>query len=375
MVAGEASGDQHGAELIRFISSSVSNLEIYGIGGQRMLAQGLRPYYMLDSLQVHGLVEVLRHLPRLYQILWNLVDSIREEKPDALLLVDYPGFNLKLAKKAKSMGIPVMMYNSPQVWAWRKGRLKQIIQCIDKLVVLFPFELELYENTRVEANFWGHPLVKKHHLEETVLRFRKTILTAPENKVVTLAPGSRPSEIRQHLPVILEAVRRGKFQNIDFVLPLADSLDFQEISEQLKELPIKILHGKFEECIEASDAAIIASGTASLQAGLAIVPYVLIYRVSPISFWIAKKLALVPFLGILNLLAKKEVVKELLQDDFTPENLIHELRNILDDEVANQRIRNEMGRVREMLGDPGAYQRAAEDYLQYIVKISGLETS
>jgi len=144
MVAGEASGDQHGAELIRFLRASVSNLEIYGIGGQRMLAQGLRPYYMLDSLQVHGLVEVLRHLPRLYQILWNLADSIREEKPDALLLVDYPGFNLKLAKKAKSMGIPVMMYNSPQVWAWRKGRLKQIIQCIDKLVVLFPFELELY---------------------------------------------------------------------------------------------------------------------------------------------------------------------------------------------------------------------------------------
>ncbi len=137
----------------------------------------------------------------------------------------------------------------------------------------------------------------------------------------------------------------------------------------MKELPIKILHGKFEECIEASDAAIVASGTASLQAGLAIVPYVLIYRVSPISFWIAQKLALVPFLGILNLLAKKkQVVKELLQDDFTPENLINELRNILDNEETNQRIRNEMGRVREMLGDPGAYQRAAEDYLKYILE-------
>ena len=375
MVAGEASGDQHGAELIRFIRPSVSNLEIYGVGGERMLAQGLRPYYMLDSLQVHGLVEVLRHLPRLYQILWNLVDSIREEKPHALLLVDYPGFNLKLAKKAKSMGIPVMMFNSPQVWAWRKGRLNQICDCIDKLVVLFPFELELYENTNVEANFWGNPLVKKRQSEETVLRFRETILTASENKVVTLAPGSRPSEMYQHLPIILEAVKREEFQNIDFVLPLADGLDFQEVSVQLRELPIKIMQGKFEECIEASDAAIVASGTASLQAGLAIVPYVLIYKVSPISFWIAKKLALVPFLGILNLLAKKQVVKELLQDDFTAENLIKELRNILYDEAANQTIKNEMGRVREMLGVPGAYQRAADDYLKYIVKISGTETS
>ena len=375
MVAGEASGDQHGAELIRFLRPSVSNLEIYGVGGQKMLAQGLRPYYMLDSLQVHGFVEVLRHLPRLYQILWNLVDSIREEKPDALLLVDYPGFNLKLAKKAKSMGIPVMMFNSPQVWAWRKGRLKQICDCIDKLVVLFPFELELYENTSVEANFWGHPLVKKRQPEETVLRFRETILTASENKVVTLAPGSRPSEMHQHLPIILEVVRREEFQNIDFVLPLADGLDFQEINGQLRELPIKIMQGKFEECIGASDAAIVASGTASLQAGLAIVPYVLIYRVSPISFWIAKKLALVPYLGILNLLAKKQVVKELLQDDFTPENLINELRHILDDEAANQTIKNEMGRVREMLGAPGAYKRAADDYLKYIVRISGPETS
>ena len=307
--------------------------------------------------------------------MWNLAESIREEKPDALLLIDYPGFNLKLAKKAKSLGIPVMMFNSPQVWAWRKGRLKQIISCIDKLVVLFPFELELYENTRVEANFWGHPLVKENHSEETVQKFRATILTAPENKVVTLAPGSRPSEIHQHLPVILEVVRRGDFQNIDFVLPLADGLDYQAVVDQIGGLPIKVMQGEFEECIAASDAAIVASGTASLQAGLAIVPYVLIYRVSPISFWIAQKLALVPFLGILNLLAKKQVVKELLQDDFTPENLVRELRNILENEEANQRIRNEMRRVREILGQPGAYQRAADDYLKYIFRISGPETS
>ena len=170
-------------------------------------------------------------------------------------------------------------------------------------------------------------------------------------------------------------VGRGVFQNIDFVLPLADGLDYQAVVDQIGGLPIKVMQGEFEECIAASDAAIVASGTASLQAGLAIVPYVLIYRVSPISFWIAQKLALVPFLGILNLLAKKQVVKELLQDDFTPENLINELRNILDNAETNQRIRNEMRRVREILGQPGAYQRAADDYLKYIFRISGPETS
>ena len=163
--------------------------------------------------------------------------------------------------------------------------------------------------TPCRSKFWGHPLVKENHSEETVQRFRETILTAPENKVVTLAPGSRPSEIHQHLPVILEVVGRGVFQNIDFILPLADGLDYQAVVDQIGELPIKVMQGEFEECIAASDAAIVASGTASLQAGLAIVPYVLIYRVSPISFWIAQKLALVPFLGILNLLAKKQVVK------------------------------------------------------------------
>jgi lipid-A-disaccharide synthase len=309
---------------------------------------------------------VLRHLPRLYKILWNLVDSIREEKPDALLLIDYPGFNLKLAKKAKSHGVPVMMFNGPQIWAWRKKRLQQVIECIDKLVVLFPFELELYANTRVEVNFFGHPLVKEPQTLTDLQIFRDTLLTDPGNKLVTLAPGSRPSEIRQHLPVILETVKQGEFKNVEFVLPLADGLNFQTVEIQLSGLPIRVIKGQFEQCIEASDAAIVASGTASLQAGLAIVPYVLIYRVSPISFWIAKRLALVPFLGILNLLAKKQVVKELLQNDFTPENLIRELKSILENDSSNEIIKNEMRKVRGLLGDSGAYARASEGYLSYL---------
>ena len=366
VVAGEASGDQHGGALVAQLRRQLPDLELYGIGGMHLLQQGLRPYYMLDALQVHGLVEVVRHLPRLYQILWHLVDSIEQEKPDALLLVDYPGFNLKLAERAHKQGVPVLFYNSPQVWAWRKGRLKKVIAYVDKLVVLFPFELELYQGTRVEADFWGHPLLEQNLLEWDPTQFLQEHHLPLDGLKITLAPGSRPSELKQHLPILLEMVRQWRGPEAIFLLPLAPGLAVDAVVADIAELPIRLLPGKFEECLRSSQAAVVASGTASLQAGLAEIPFVLIYRVAPLSFWLAQRLTQVPFLGMVNILAKKEIIPEVLQDELTPERLNRELIDLLENTTRRHQIQQELRAVREMLGDPGAYERAASGYLSFL---------
>ena len=229
MVAGEASGDSHGANLINELRQIYADADIYGIGGTKMIQQGLRPYYTIDSLQVHGLIEVIRHLPRLYQILWNLRDSMDEEKPDVVILVDYPGFNLKLAAYAKKRNIPVVLFSSPQVWAWRRKRIYKIAKVVDKLIVLFPFEEAIYKEIGVDVSFVGHPQADKTVIDDRyLLEFRNQYHFEGETPLVTLAPGSRPSEVSRHLPVIIQALPliKEKIPNVQFILPIADTLDF-----------------------------------------------------------------------------------------------------------------------------------------------------
>jgi lipid-A-disaccharide synthase len=368
VVAGEASGDRHGAALLHHLQRQVPNLETYGIGGHLMLQQGLRPYHMLDALQVHGLVEVLRHLPRLYRILWNLRDSLDEEKPDAVLLVDYPGFNLKLAAYAKSRGIPVLFFNSPQVWAWRKGRIHKIAAIVDKLIVQFPFEEELYASTPVDAKFWGHPLLETLPDPSDVLAFRDALGIAREKRVVALGPGSRPSELERHLPVLLEAAAllNQQLPDLHFLLPIAHGLKLEEARQQAQGFPVQVVEGNFELCVHVATVAAVASGTATLQTGLAGVPFVLIYKVAPVSFWLAQQMAEVEHLGIVNILAKREIIPELLQNDLTPSNLAAHLSTLLTDPAVYSRTQDDLEQVRQMLGEPGAYARAAADYVAYL---------
>lgn len=364
LVAGEASGDAHGAGLLQELGRLDSSLEAFGVGGPQMLRAGLRPYFLMDELQVHGITEVVRHLPRLYGKLWRLRDALEEERPDAVLLIDYPGFNLKLARYARAAGVPVIFFNSPQVWAWRKGRLKTIRKVVDHMLVLFPFEVEVYEQVGVPVQWVGHPLLDQLLAEPEVQAFRKRYQLEGEERVLTIAPGSRPSEVERHLDILLQALpliaqEAGAFRCL---LPVAESLSPSDLQARIAQAPLPITlvaPGGFQAAIQASDAVIVASGTASLQAGLALTPNVIIYRVSPLTYHIAQALAQVPYIGLVNVLSGREVVPELLQDRFTPENVAREVILLLKDRGARERMLAALRQVREKLGEPGAYTRAA----------------
>ena len=216
MVAGEVSGDVHGEGLIRSLRQNHVDADLFGIGGKKMLREGFRPYFMLDTLQAHGLVELAGHLPRLYKTLWRMRDALEEENPDALILIDYPGFNLKLAAFASEKGIPVIFFNSPQIWAWRKGRLDTIKRVVDKMIVLFPFEKKIYQQAGVDVSWGGHPLLDDIVQESDSAEFRKNSGLRTDLPLLTIAPGSRPSEMRKHLPTILEALSEIEKKLVNF---------------------------------------------------------------------------------------------------------------------------------------------------------------
>jgi lipid-A-disaccharide synthase len=363
MVAGEVSGDVHGAGLIRCLGQNNENIDFFGIGGLKMLRENFRPYFMLDTLQTHGLVEVIRHLPRLYQTLWRMRDALKEERPDALILIDYPGFNLKLAVYAKQLGIPVIFFNSPQIWAWRKGRLKTIRRVVDKMIVLFPFEEKIYQQASVDVSWVGHPLLDQINNENDSETFRKQYGLRNDIPLLAIAPGSRPSEVRRHLPTLLKALKQiqNKVGEINCILPVAESLNFKDVEKDVKlaKVPVTLIPEHFIESIQACDAAVVASGTASLQTGLALKPFAIVYRVAPLTFRIARYLANTKYIGLVNVLAEKEIVPELLQNDFTVSKVTETTVRLLQDKVYRDRMIDELKSIRGKLGESGAYDKAA----------------
>lgn len=363
MIAGEVSGDVHGAGLIRSLARNNENLDFYGIGGLNMLRENFRPYYMLDTLQAHGLVEVVSHLPRLYQTLWRMRDALEEERPDVLVLIDYPGFNLKLAAFAKEKGIPVIFFNSPQIWAWRKGRLKTIKRVVDKMIVLFPFEEKIYQQAGVDVSWVGHPLLDQRTNEKDNRAFLKQYGLKDDMPILAIAPGSRPSEMRKHLPTLLKSLPLIQEQvgEINCIIPVAESLDINEVNKIIEpsNVQITLIPEQFVETIQACDAALVASGTASLQTGLALKPFAIVYQVSQITFWIARYLANTRFIGLVNILAGKEIVPELLQNEFNSKKVAETGARLLQDKDYREKMIFELEKTSAMLGEPGAYEKAA----------------
>ena len=370
MVAGEVSGDVHGEGLIRSLRQNHADADLFGIGGKKMLREGFRPYFMLDTMQAHGFVELAGHLPRLYKTLWRMRDALEEECPDALVLIDYPGFNLKLAAYASEKGIPVIFFNSPQIWAWRKGRLDTIKRVVDKMIVLFPFEEKIYQQAGVDVSWVGHPLLDEIGQESDSAALRENCGLRADLPLLAIAPGSRPSEMRKHLPTMLEALpeiekKIGEFQCI---LPVAESLDFDEVRRKASSssVYVAVVPEQFLESVRASAAAVIASGTASLQTGLALKPFVIVYRVSPLTYMIARLLAETKYIGMVNVLADKEIVPELLQNEFTVSSITDHAVRLLQDHDYRGTMISELKKIGLKLGKPGAYKRAAkciEDFI------------
>lgn len=368
VVAGEASGDAHAARVIEAIQAREPTCFIEGVGGVRMQQAGVSLLHDHSELAVMGLVEVIKRYPAIKRIFNNVVQHLERQPPDLLVLVDYPGFNLKLAKKAHKMGIPVMYYISPKVWAWRAGRIKDIKRYVDHMAVLFPFEETLYQQHGVPVTCVGHPLVDAVKSDLNPSQAREKFGLPVNQRVIGLFPGSRRSEVDVLLPIMLAAAKRIQQRHFDFnlVLPLAPGLDPAVIEKHLQEtsLPVYVVKDDFYDVIKSCDAIVAASGTVTLEIALLGVPHLIVYKVSPLSYRILSRLVKIPYVGLCNIVTGKNIVAELLQDDVSAVHLDQKLAALVSHPQSRQSATQIQQEVRDALGPSGAAENTARLILE-----------
>jgi len=370
MVAGEASGDMYGGSLASALRSLDPAVVLFGVGGQRMREAGVETLVDNAGLAVVGLWEVISHFKFIRQAFKAMEKIIVNDPPNLLVLIDYPGFNIRLAQVAKRAGVPVVYYISPQIWAWRQSRIKTMAKTVDKMLVVFPFEESLYSEAGMDCSFVGHPLLdvsieSSADKVELAARFGLN----PHSPILGILPGSRKKELAFHLPVMLAAFEHlnTKIPNLQGVIPVADTLalqDFQPYVETRKN--IKLAAHDTGSVMALMDVAVVASGTATLQAALYKKPMVIIYKLSPITYFVGKRLIKVKNIGLVNLVAEREIVPELIQDKATPENISSMLFHYFDDEVYFRQIVAALENVKARLGGPGASVRAASEIMRFL---------
>lgn len=367
VVVGEASGDAHAARVVTALKQRAPDIKVSGIGGEKLRAAGMEINIDFSELAVMGLVEVLKRYRHLKNVFNQMVERLKTHRPDLLVLVDYPGFNLKMAKEAKKLGIPVAYYISPKVWAWRKGRVKTIQRVVDKMLVLFPFEVPIYEQAGVAVNCVGHPLVDAVKRTLTTIQAKEKLGLEKAHKVIGLFPGSRHSEVEMLLPLMIQAAERIKQQQLDIqvVVPLAPGLNKEVLAPILaaSRLPIQVVDSEFYDLTSACDAIVAASGTITLEIALLGVPHFICYRVSPVTYKILRCLVKIPYVGLCNIVTNKALITEILQDDVTVQRLEEELRDRLsrtDQQAVTEDIRQQ---VLAALGPSGGADNAAEQLL------------
>jgi len=366
VVAGEDSGDLHGAELLRELKARRPDVRVVGVGGPRMTPFLDRKLADVKDLAVVGFFEVIKHLPRLNRLFKQILVAAREEKVSGALLIDYPGFNLRLAKalRAQLPAVKLHQYVCPQVWAWKKGRIPDLGRTLDTLYCLFDFEPELFRGYPVDARFVGHPLVEVVKPEcDRAAFFRDTGLD-PARPLVALLPGSRKGEIQRLLPPMAELAARWRSERpeVQWVLPVAPTLDPAFVRSHLGGAPVTLVQERTYAARAHADAALVASGTATLETALLGTPFAIVYKLNALTYQVARHIVKVPYFGLANVVARREVAPELLQDEVNPGRLGRELRRLLDPAEAG-RIRAELAEVRGHLGEPGAAARVVDDLL------------
>jgi lipid-A-disaccharide synthase len=370
IVAGEASGDLHGSALVREALAIDPSLLFFGMGGPLMRGVGVDTLVDAREMAVVGLVEVIAHFPTIFRAFQKLKESLRSDPPDLLVLIDYPDFNLRLAGIARKAGVKVLYYISPQVWAWRVGRVKKIARLVDRMAVVFPFEVAFYEKEGVPVSFVGHPLVDSVRPSMSLDEARRSFGIDSSRRTIGLFPGSRTQEIRTHLPVIIESARilKNRFPELQFILPLASSLSRSDVDPFLSDcgLSVVVVEGKSYDVIQVCDAVITVSGTVTLEIALMAVPMVIIYKVSPLTYLIGKRLIRVDHIGICNIVANQRVVTELIQHEAEPERIAGEIEKILADPVCSADIRNNLRRVGERLGGGKCSSRVASILMEML---------
>jgi len=363
LVAGEVSGDLQGSHLVEAIQRIDPEIEFLGVGGEGLERVGMKLLYHSQFLSVVGITEVFAKLGSVFKALRALKRSLEKEKPDLVVLIDFPEFNLRLARIAHRRGIPVLYYISPQIWAWRPNRIKLIARLVKKMVVLFPFEVPLYEAAGVDVEWVGHPLLDV--VKPTLPREKAfdQFGLDPKRRTVGLLPGSRRHEIERLLPPLLAAAHllQKEIPDLQFVIPLAPGIPNTTLSFQIKSVsvPVKVVEGFTYDVMNLCDLLIAASGTATLEGAILGKPMIIIYRVSFLTYWVGRALIRVDHIGLVNLVAEKEIAPELIQKDVNPRRIADEAFRILKDPLLSQKMSESMGEVRQKLGEAGAVQRAA----------------
>lgn len=362
--AGEASGDTHGASVAKALLEKYPEAQLFGMGGDLMKQAGVDILYDIQQLGFIGIVEIVKHLPTFFKLRSFLKKAMLREKPDVLVCIDYPGFNMKLAKVAKELHIPVVYYIAPTIWAWNKGRGKDIAKTVTKVASIFPFEAEAYREFGVDVEFVGNPLVDIVHPTMSVEAALTHFGAETTSRNILLMPGSRKQEVEGLLPTMLAAAERlyENHQDLKFFLPRAHTIPREDIDRILQgySVPVTVTEGYNYDLMQICKACIAASGTATLETALMNVPTVLVYKVAPITYGLGKLLVKIDYIGLPNIMAKHRIIPELLQSEVTPENIERELVNIIDNDAVYTQMKADLSQVKVELGAPGAVQRVAD---------------
>ncbi len=372
-IAGEASGDLHGSQLVKSLLVRNPNISIYGIGGNSMAQAGMRLVFHSSDIAVMGIVEIIRHLKVFYNVFKWIKRSLDKDPPDLVVLIDFPDFNLRVAREVAKRGIPVVYYISPQVWAWRRKRIQHISKYVTHMLVIFPFEETMYRKHDVPATYVGHPLLDRidpHCRAEISDQVYKDFGLSPLYPVVGLFPGSRASEVRVLLPIFIQAAQalQRRFPRMQFILGEAPDLSEDIYENILKKVDLSVQRTRtgIEPTVSICDLAIVASGTATLELALFGLPMIVAYRVSPITFGFGRLLVRVPSIGMVNLVSQKNIVPELLQENLNKNNLYQLCCRFFTESIYYTSVKKELFNIKKMLGQTGASEKAAQIVLEVL---------
>ena len=366
LVAGERSGEIYGAELATALRARLGDVEFFGCGGEAMRGAGVATVVDAHAIAMVGITEVISGLPRVYRAFKTLLAEVDHRRPQLAVLIDFPDFNLRLAKKLRERNVPVVYYVSPQIWAWRRGRLRQLKERIDKMLCLFDFEEEIYQKAGIPVEHVGHPLVDTVRPQLSRQDFFARAGLDPQTTTVALLPGSRRKEVRLNLPPMLDAATRLSIsRKIQFVVPVAPTLELTWLDSLLAKghqgrAKVRAVANATYDALQYADVAVVASGTATVEATLSERPFMVVYRVSPLTWLMGKFLVDVPYYSMVNLLAGKALIRELIQDDFSAQRVASQVEYLLDHPEACERIVAGLRAVKARLGPGGATGHAAD---------------
>ncbi len=363
--AGEASGDLHAANLVKALHKIDDSIKVMGMGSDKLREAGADIIIDCADIAVVGIVEVLANYRKIKQALNTLADALRKNPPDLLILVDYQEFNFRLAKIAKEAGVKVLFYISPQVWAWRPHRVHTIGKLIDMMAVLFPFEEKFYQNANVPVTFVGHPLVDEARPDKTREESFAAYQLDNTKPVVGLFPGSRKGEIKRVLPVLLQAASllKNKHPDVQYILPVASTLNKSDIEADLsgfESLGIHVVKDRSYNIMQVCNSIMTASGTATLEIALMGIPSAIVYRIAPLSYFILKRMVTIDNIGLVNIVAEKNIVREFIQHEARPQQIANEIDRLLSDNNYRNNMITELNKVREKLGKEGGSLNVAQ---------------